>query len=362
MAPRNNDLLIDRSNELQRLRRLLKKSKDRVVLLEGAPGSGKSTLASQFAHRYAEDFPGGIEYRAGFGYPDSSLQPNMMQGPKLLVYDGLDEVWPGTSSMLGLIRNEVAQNKNLYVLITSRPTVHTSVLDRVRLGPLTDQEVAELIGHAAGGDGTPPRRIIDLASGNALVAATIGRLASEHKNWATLIESLRSFRRPGLIDVNGRPMRADSRARRVFITDVREVNDWIMKLIHGDPDIIYQLPPRRFEEISAEVFTRLGYEVTLTPPTNDGGKDLIVVKRSDLGTMLTFVECKRYVPGHPVGVEVVRALNGVVEEGRATSGIVLTTSRFTKGARTLESKLRYRMTLKEFGDFKLLLDRALHSG
>ena len=52
--------------------------------------------------------------------------------------------------------------------------------------------------------------------------------------------------------------------------------------------------------------------------------------------------------GNTVGVEVVRGLYGVVEEKRATKGIIATTSYFSADAKRDHSKLEYRLGLADY--------------
>lgn len=118
------------------------------------------------------------------------------------------------------------------------------------------------------------------------------------------------------------------------------------------------ISPRRFEEAAAKLFGQLGYKVELTPASKDGGKDLYIAKKDDLGSFLYYVECKRYAPDRSVGVGLVRSLYGVVEEGRATAGLLLTTSQFTANARSFQNKLEHRLTLSDYTDFKAWLRRA----
>lgn len=351
---------VERTQELSELRRRLVRSQTRKLVLEGVPGSGKTTLASQYARAFADEYPGGIEYCTGTGEPDRVLKTKTDNLPRLLVFDGLDEVWPGREWALGHLEDAAEHDPKLHVLIVSRPIPETGKYDRLQIGPMSDDRIAEIIRRQAGLQGLPPTELISLAGGNALLASLLGGLAQTYASPAEMIESLSSFSQSGLVDTSGRPVNTKTRSGRTFITDVREINDQILRVVSRDPEIVFQLEPRRFEELSAEMFERLGYSVTLTPAQKDGGKDLIIAKRDDLGTMLSFVECKRYAPDRPVGVGVVRALSGVVELGRATSGIVLTTSRFTTGAEMLREELEYRMSLKDFSDFKQLLQKCLN--
>ncbi len=75
---------------------------------------------------------------------------------------------------------------------------------------------------------------------------------------------------------------------------------------------------------------RLGYEVSVTPQSRDGGKDLYAAMKSSLGSFLYVVECKLFAPNRPVGVQIVRNLYGMVEAERATAGIVVSTSSFSE--------------------------------
>src|SRR5574341_1617855 len=111
------------------------------------------------------------------------------------------------------------------------------------------------------------------------------------------------------------------------------INDQLMKELQRDPQRMLSLKPRQFEEFVAELFQREGFFVELTPPTRDGGRDVIAVTHSHLGTQRYLAECKRYDPKNPVGVELVRSLYGVVEAERTTYAVLATTSSFTAGAK-----------------------------
>ena len=122
----------------------------------------------------------------------------------------------------------------------------------------------------------------------------------------------------------------------------------LLQYLKTNPDLIHSLTPRKFEELIAELLDRQGYDVTLTGQTRDGGKDILAYKKSDLGNHLFLVECKKYAPHNPVGVSIVRQLYGVVETDRATAGIICTSSRFTKDAKTYASSVKHRMSLRDY--------------
>ena len=112
------------------------------------------------------------------------------------------------------------------------------------------------------------------------------------------------------------------------------------------PEKMYELDSRKFEELIAEFLIREDMDVELTQPSKDGGRDILAVATTSLGKHLYLVECKRYSSENKVGVSIVRSLYGVVEAERATRGIIVTTSDFTRGAiefgRTVENRLELK--------------------
>jgi len=139
------------------------------------------------------------------------------------------------------------------------------------------------------------------------------------------------------------------RADQIRLT-FEEVNDLLIAALAQEPSLMYKVHPRRFEELVAELFKRMGYEVTLTPTSHDGGRDVLAVRRDDVGTVLTLVECKRFRPDRKVGVALVRSLYGVVTSERASHGVIATTSSFTRNAKAFQQNLNYQLSLRDFND------------
>ena len=130
--------------------------------------------------------------------------------------------------------------------------------------------------------------------------------------------------------------------------ELLEVNDELIRYLAQHPEKLREIDPRKFEELVADIFRDKGFEVTLTPRTRDGGRDIQAVHKSSLGSILYLVECKRYNSAHKVGVELVRALYGVKLRERATAGVLVTTSSFTKDALDFASPLKYELSLQDF--------------
>jgi hypothetical protein len=133
-----------------------------------------------------------------------------------------------------------------------------------------------------------------------------------------------------------------------IITDLRFVNQRLLDRIGRRPEAVRQLTPRQFEELVAELYQERGYEVKLTQQTRDGGKDLIIMNRSDIGNFMIYAECKHYSPDRPVGVGVVSELHGRIDLDRATAGMIVTSSYFSPDAKAFQSKIEHQMSLIDF--------------
>lgn len=122
-----------------------------------------------------------------------------------------------------------------------------------------------------------------------------------------------------------------------------------------NPSHVYNLEPWEFEEFVADVFRRKGFDATITQRTRDGGKDIIA--EFEIGGILynTYFECKKYAQGHPVGVEIIRELFGVMNKDLIDKGVIVTTSYFTKDAIDEANMLNGRIRLIDFNELQKLM-------
>jgi HJR/Mrr/RecB family endonuclease len=133
----------------------------------------------------------------------------------------------------------------------------------------------------------------------------------------------------------------------------------IIAQLSESPELLHKLPPRKFEELIAELLHRDGLEVHLTPQSRDGGRDILAFQRTTVGKHLYLVECKRHGPANPVGVSIVQRLYGVVTQERATAGLIVTTSRFTKDALSFAGTVQHQLGLKDYEALKAWLKAHL---
>jgi len=124
----------------------------------------------------------------------------------------------------------------------------------------------------------------------------------------------------------------------------------IMRLIKNDPNLIYKIDWRKWEELVAAAYTRDGFdEVILTPRSGDHGRDIIATKHG-VGSIKIFDQVKAYSPGHIVKADEVRAMSGVIAgAGNVSKGIITTTSTFAPGIENdpfLKPLIPFRIELK----------------
>ena len=142
----------------------------------------------------------------------------------------------------------------------------------------------------------------------------------------------------------------------IFSSSVWEA---IIHHLAQQPQDIYSLTSRQFEELIAELLQREGYTTELTGISRDGGRDVLATLETPIGKQLFLVECKRFAINRPVGVSIVRGLFGVIMAERATGGLIATTSTFSRDARMFQASLKYQIGLRDFTDLQTWLRRTV---
>jgi len=140
------------------------------------------------------------------------------------------------------------------------------------------------------------------------------------------------------------------RAGLIVQIDVAEINAELVRYLAEHPAKMYELNPRKFEELVAELFRAKGYDIELGRGTKDGGVDIRAFLRNDVGALLTLIQCKRHLAHNKVNVDVVRGLYGVVKRDDASCGMIVTTSTFTRDARSEQQRLEHRIHLADYTD------------
>ena len=333
-----------------------------ITELVAEPGMGKTTMLKMVAELYRQQFGGTVEYVSGgrgFALKDIihvlADQFRAASGQSLLVIDDADylvagdiyetvnRLSTGPWSFSTLVGSRVA--KDLGNRITLQPFARHAIMRMVaeRLNDAASETVDRVLRASRGIPAFATLLVDGLANGASLT--DVERL-------------LEPWRAPGLLGPDGRPLDGRNAGGRKLFTNVRLINNELIDHLSRNPDAVHDLTGRQFEELTAELLERMGYEVQLTAATRDGGKDLYAVRKDGLGSFMFVVECKRYAPDRPVSVGVVRSVHGVAQHERANGAIVMTTSFFTDPAKQFARELRGQMSLRDFADLQGWLSDA----
>lgn len=145
-----------------------------------------------------------------------------------------------------------------------------------------------------------------------------------------------------------------------IITFVDPFYSHLVGEIGKNPEIIYQIDPRKWEELVAAAYDKAGFdEVILTPRSGDYGRDVIAIKKG-FGSVKFIDQVKAYKQGHIVKADEVRAPLGVLYGERdASKAIFTTTSTFApkiEADNFIKPFLPYRL---ELVDKEKLITRLL---
>ena len=331
------------------LERLLLDERVPVVNVHGAPGSGKSSFVRAFVDRRRSAFPGGVVWLIAHGDLDHAGLVQLPTDAQTLVV--LDEVDLANVSSL---RDELAW------LRQHRPLTQAVTISRLNVSVGRDTAPASRCRRcrsARSWHSSPTVRSLTIEVAlNGLrdfSRATHPRSQKPHSG------SPRECRSSGSSngssgdvvvarDSQGAELPLGSAGRERIDAAVDEISDELIRELAVHPDRLYELNPRRFEELVAELYRRRGFEATLTPASGDEGVDVYVVSNDELGRTLWVVQAKRYAANRKVGAGVVRELLGTVYAKNASAGIVVTTSFFEPGAVRVEQEFEYRIALRDY--------------
>jgi restriction system protein len=221
-----------------------------VAELVAHPGMGKTSLLKKLAIDSTAKFNGVIEYFVGSRhYPLSEALEvitdrfRTTSGHSLLIIDEADDLDPGPTLE--------AINR-----LGTGPWIFSTVLagrqDRglgtpVRLLPFNAASFADFLRTFGQGlDQVTIDRLWTATQGNPLLARILSEQWRSGKvtNISALAELLHPWQIPGLVDIEGRPLRAGGPEERRIITDVRLVSDAFLRQAADDPRLVFEMPAR----------------------------------------------------------------------------------------------------------------------
>lgn len=110
--------------------------------------------------------------------------------------------------------------------------------------------------------------------------------------------------------------------------DKENENDMILTTIEA----LQSLEPTEFENLVSTLLVQMGFNVSTTKASGDGGIDIVAINEQPIVGGQYIVQCKRYATGNNVGEPAIRDLFGVMHSENANKGILITTSDFTRQA------------------------------
>ncbi|UJW35164.1 restriction endonuclease [Saccharothrix sp. AJ9571] len=120
--------------------------------------------------------------------------------------------------------------------------------------------------------------------------------------------------------------------------------------------VLVEQTPGEFEHLVRELFEAMGMQSWVTQASRDDGLDAIAVNPDPVMGGLAVIQAKRYVKSVPV--EAVRALWGTMEDKKAGTGILVTTSYYGKAAHDFAHR-NERLRLIEGPELKHLIKEFL---
>lgn len=140
-------------------------------------------------------------------------------------------------------------------------------------------------------------------------------------------------------------------AQRIILLNEVPKAQQLIRSVYNDHKQLYQLHPRDFEEMIAELLRKQGWDVKLTKQTRDQGVDIIALQHMGDSPLKAVIECKRNAPRRKVGVEILRGFQSVIATQQANKGIIFTSSYFSADARQYQQQyLPFLMELKDYND------------
>jgi restriction system protein len=147
---------------------------------------------------------------------------------------------------------------------------------------------------------------------------------------------------------------------RTEITRFSPVFPIIQRILNRDI-ALYEITPRDFEILVADLLVQDGYKVDVGRGTKDGGVDIIAVKDLGISGMFKAVwQAKRNKLTNKVGISVIRELADVRNEHQASKAIIVTTSFLTRGALARVRRDQYVLGKVDRDDLLEWMERLLN--
>jgi hypothetical protein len=153
---------------------------------------------------------------------------------------------------------------------------------------------------------------------------------NEHKRPITDEQRAEQARRVGLVPIYETP---SSLTIQPVISKITEIGLELIAHLKRHPELLRGMHSDAFEKLIAELMASGGFDVEWTGRNGKTGGDVIAFKLdSGLGLVNNYiVECKRYGPDNPVGIEIARTIYGAKAAEGYSNALLVTTSTVQSG-------------------------------
>lgn len=356
--PRPPSPFVGRDNELEWLRRAtdsreMAYSRGPISVI-GVAGIGKTALVAEFLERdrlqidtrwfncrdWAKEKP---DFESVI---DDTRERRVGREGLTIVFDGVNDIEERAfRELYGGVRNYKFVRR---VIVTSRSPINVRGQSTLTLAGLSLTDTETLVKSTislSGLDDTSVLKLMGAVNGSPLASTLMAQMAREMSSeqlQRVLSGDLYNFAES--LEINNR--RFATLAKPIVIS----TSERIIKRLQQSPTDVHQLTSRQYEEIIAELFRDMGHEVTLTQATRDGGSDIIVSMKNEIGDFLCLVDAKKYRADRKIGVSMVRTLQGTLTDSPATSAMLVTTSSYSRDARAMQERHKYKLSLRDYTD------------
>jgi restriction system protein len=350
--PRFDASFVNRENELRWLYEhvIAPRRRNSAIFVTGPPGIGKTALLNHFvATRRIQSTPVWLDLPPFDPVPATTefveqLYAQRLRDDLIVIIDGAELLSDNElQHFIGGLFNLKAVRS---LLFASRRTPKLDRIDLLSLSSLTEIDTAQLIKAVLSSELLPKTldEAVRLTQGNPLAVSMLGSFLKSGGQQAVL--DLISGR---LYDVSKTVALPETQIVASVTPKIVSATDALIEELKKQPDSIYDLSSRKFEELLAELLSDMGWEVELTPATRDGGKDILAYLDTDVGKLLCLVEAKKYRHDRKIGVDLVRTLYGTMFDHQANSAMLVTTSSFTSDAHEFQRRHEYQLALRDYG-------------
>jgi restriction system protein len=360
--PKFPNPFIGRESELKWLQEQLygreRRYPDMPLVVLGEPGIGKTALVATFVRQLPKRERAIWIQCRNFEKNEPAFQIAMRRGlaeerEVVAVLDGADEV--SDEEFRQEFRKVVNFKVVRSVIITGRRELQLRGERVLRMEGLKEGDAKSLVETGLSDlsiADASMQQVLGIVKGHPLAISLINKMARTMDK-----EQLRRVLEGHLYDLNDTNIVQQNQLIEIAKPIIVSANEVMIAELKKHPDDIFTLTSRQYEELIAELIRDMGYEVTLTKATRDGGKDILASIKTEMGDFLCLVEAKHYREDRKVGVSLVRELYGTLCDYQANSAMLVTTSSYSPDAKALQEKHKYQLSLRDYTDVATWIQR-----